>query len=189
MWGAKLCKWTVPALYVFLCCCCIAVCRLSSDTQDGPALRKQFKHIHQPHRKKLDDDKFAKLASSGFWKDKSRRERDREKTAFCLVFLLVCSEGHSINTDATITTTTTHSVTLFECLNFFIIKTKKSRKKTENTNFKYALMTRRNALISMTSSILLIPDSIWCTDFAKTLSQALPSGKKKSPKIFIYLFS
>jgi hypothetical protein len=50
-------------------------------------------------------------------------------------------------------------------------------------------MTRRNALISMTSSILLIPDSIWCTDFAKTLSQALPSGKKKSPKIFIYLFS
>ncbi len=119
VWGAKLCKWTLPALYVFLCCCCIAVCRLSSDTQDGPALRKQFKQIHQPQRKKLDDDKVAKLVSSGFWKDKSRRERDREKTAFCLVFLLVCSEGHSISTDATIiTTTTTHSLTLFECLNF-----------------------------------------------------------------------
>jgi hypothetical protein len=42
------------------------VCRLSSDTQDGPALRKQFKKIHQPQRKKLDDDKVAKLASSGF---------------------------------------------------------------------------------------------------------------------------
>jgi hypothetical protein len=48
------------------------------------------------------------------------RETER-KTAFCLVFLLVCSEGHSISTDAT---TTTHSVTLFECLNFFFYKNK-----------------------------------------------------------------
>jgi hypothetical protein len=42
------------------------VCRLSSDTPDGTALRKKFKQIHQPQRKKLDDGKVAKLASSGF---------------------------------------------------------------------------------------------------------------------------